>query len=107
MIQFWYSLFACTFTAGIEVVVALMTLKRKRDNPEEIIVSTEWPMVFTHWYTYLIILAAGLINVPAQNLMTLTLQYGNPSLVTIIGYCAVIYGFLADKLIFKETFIWL
>jgi len=104
VIQFWYSLFACMFTGGVEVFVALMTLKRSK---EEVIVSTEWPMVFTHWYTYLIILAAGLINVPAQNLMTLTLQYGNPSLVTIIGYCAVIYGFLADKLIFKETFIWL
>ena len=92
------------FTGGVEVFVALMTLKRSK---EEVIVSTEWPMVFTHWYTYLIILAAGLINVPAQNLMTLTLQYGNPSLVTIIGYCAVIYAFLADKFIFKENFIWL
>jgi len=36
--------------------------------------------------------------------MTLTNQYGNPSLTAIIGYISILYGFLADKFIFGETF---
>jgi drug/metabolite transporter (DMT)-like permease len=104
VVQFWYSLFACIACALIEGVTALMLVIKQNNNPDLVIEPTEWPLVFTNWYTYALIAAAGLVNVPAQNLMTLTNQYGNPSLTVIIGYVAVLYGFLADKFIFGETY---
>ena len=39
--------------------------------------------------------------------MTIAFQSSSPAFVSLISYINIIYAFLADYIIFKETFTWI
>ena len=54
--------------------------------------------------TWLELVAASVVNMVAQAMMTVCNQRGNPATVGLLSYVAVFYSFMADLLIFGISF---
>ena len=60
----------------------------------------DWPFIYDSYTAYILVIAAGSINLIASNLMTIINQKQNPALIGIFSYVNVGYAFGFDKLFF-------
>lgn len=58
------------------------------------------PFVWKSWVGYAEVIGSGVFNLLGQNLMTISNQYENPSLVSLLAYISVAYNFGLDKYMF-------
>ena len=67
------------------------------------------PMRFFHYdaNVYLLMVGAVLLDSMAVNAVTIAFQSSSSGFVALVGYTNILYAFLADLIIFKETFGWL
>ena len=54
---------------------------------------------------YLLLTAAGVMDMLCVNCMTISFQRDSSGFVSLISYMLILYGFLADLIIFNETIL--
>ena len=87
VIQLYYGVVSTFFGFCILLVVCLIQQKVPFKG-----------VTFVTWWQ---ILLCGLINVVAQNLLTVCNQKANPASVGILSYVSIVYSFMADYLLFQ------
>ena len=87
----WGMIFDSTVT--LLLAISQMILSTTKDeNP--------WPFHFTSNWPWLELPASAIMNVGASNLMTVSAQCKNPTLVQLLCYIKIVFSFLSDMIFF-------